>query len=187
MRSLIQWNVITLDGRFEGPKSWDLDWHEQVVWNDELERFSIEQLRSADLLLFGRVTYEGMASYWPKATGEVADLMNGIPKIVFSRTLASADWSNARLVRRAAEEEVPALKRQPGKTILVFGSAALSAALLRRGLFDEVRLCLAPLVLGPGRPLFPPDLNRTRMRLLEAWPLQSGAVLLRYAPGPQQP
>jgi dihydrofolate reductase len=66
MSRLIMWNLITLDGFFEGAKSWDLGWHERV-WGDELERLSIEQLRSADGLLFGRVTYEGMAAHWPSA------------------------------------------------------------------------------------------------------------------------
>src|SRR5512143_3978230 len=98
MRKLIMWNLITLDGFFEGAKSWDLDWHEEV-WGDDLERLSLDQLHSADLLLFGRVTYEGMAAYWKSAQGEIADLMNGLPKVVFSRTLATADWSHTTLVR----------------------------------------------------------------------------------------
>ena len=90
MRNLIMWNLVTLDGYFEGAKSWDLDWH-NYAWGEELERFSIEQLKTIDALLFGRVTYEGMASYWTTAKGEVAesaDAMNRIPKIVFSKTLA---------------------------------------------------------------------------------------------------
>jgi dihydrofolate reductase len=78
------WNLVTLDGYFEGPNSWDLDWHD-YAWGEELEQLSVEQLTSADTLLFGRVTYQGMASYWSSATGEIADLMNAIPKIVFSR------------------------------------------------------------------------------------------------------
>jgi dihydrofolate reductase len=86
MSRLIVWNVVTLDGFFGGPKSWDLDWH-GYVWGQDLEELSIEQLKSADMLLFGRVAYQGLASYWPSATGEVANLMNNIPKVVFSRTL----------------------------------------------------------------------------------------------------
>ena len=72
MRKLIMWNLVSLDGFFEGAKSWDLGWHESV-WGDELERLSIDQLKSADMLLFGRVTYEGMAGYWSSAKGEIAD------------------------------------------------------------------------------------------------------------------
>jgi dihydrofolate reductase len=78
MRKLIMWNLVTLDGFFEGLESWALDFH-QTVWGEELERFSVEQLRTADLLFFGRVTYEGMAAYWQTAPpGEVADFMNRV-------------------------------------------------------------------------------------------------------------
>src|SRR5689334_4164922 len=107
-RRLIMWNLVTLDGFFEGAKKWDIDWHNDV-WGDELERLSVEQLRGADALLFGRVTYEGMASYWPKATGEVADLMNNMEKVVFSRHLSSPSWKNTRLVNGDAAEEVAKL------------------------------------------------------------------------------
>src|SRR5437870_3991 len=98
MRKLIMWNLVTLDGFFEGPNSWDLGWHE-YVWGEELERLSIEQSRSIGALVFGRVTYEGMAAYWSTATGEIAEFMNGVPKIVVSTTLEAADWSNTRLIK----------------------------------------------------------------------------------------
>jgi len=86
MRKLIMWNIVTLDGYFEGSQNWDLSFLE-AVWGKELEQLSIEQLHSADYLVFGRVTYEGMAAHWTKAKGEIADLMNKIPKLVFSKTL----------------------------------------------------------------------------------------------------
>jgi len=181
MRRLIVWNLVTLDGFFEGPKSWDLDWHEDV-WGEELEQFSLEQLESADMLVFGRVTYQGMAGYWPSATGAVADIMNSIPKVVFSRTLHKAEWSNTRLVSADAQDEVLTLKQQPGKDLYVFGSADLSSTLMRHGLVDEYRLGVTPLVLGGGNPLFKPGPDRLRLRLLEARPLKSGCVILRYAP-----
>lgn len=181
MRRLIMWNMVTLDGFFEGSRSWDIDWHE-VGWGEELERFSIEQLTGADLLLFGRVTYQGMASYWSSAEGEVADLMNGIAKVVFSRTLNAADWNNTRLVNGSVEEEVARLKQQPGKDMLVFGSADLVSGLMRAGLIDEYRIGVNPILLGEGRPLFKPGGEKTRMRLLGATPLRSGCVVLRYAP-----
>ena len=91
MRRLIIWNMVTLDGFIEGHKPWEVDWHE-LVWGEELEQLSIDQLKSADMLLFGRVTYQGMASYWPSATGEVADMMNSISK------LASHPWSLAAAI-----------------------------------------------------------------------------------------
>src|SRR5512135_1989212 len=98
MSRLIMWNLITLDGYFEGAKPWDLEFHTSV-WGDELERLSIEQLDAADRLIFGRATYEGMAAYWQPATGAVAERMNAIPKVVCSRTLDRADWRNTSLVK----------------------------------------------------------------------------------------
>jgi len=180
MRRLIMWNLVTLDGFFEGAKSWDLSFHE-TVWGDELERLSIEQLRGADCLLFGRTTYEGMAAYWTKATGTVADLMNGIAKVVFSRTLEHADWNNTRLVAGAAEDEVPRLKAAPGKDILIFGSANLSDGLSRRGLIDEYRIGLVPVVLGVGNPLFKAG-NPMQLHLARTTPLTSGCTILHLLP-----
>ena len=185
MRRLIIWNMVTLDGFFEGPKTWEIDWHE-LVWGEELEQLSIDQLKSADMLLFGRVTYQGMASYWPSATGEVADIMNSISKVVFSRTLAEVEWTNTRLVKADAQDKVAKLKQQPGKDLFIFGSADLSSTLMRHGLIDEYRLGLTPLVLGGGNPLFKPGPQRLRMRLLEARRLKSGCVILRYEPYREQ-
>ena len=179
MSKLIMWNLLTLDGYFEGAKSWELDWH-QYVWGDDLERLSIEQLHSADRLLFGRVTYNGMAAYWSTAQGEVADLMNKIPKIVFSRTLKSADWANTTLVKDNAAETVRDLKKQGDRNMFVFGSANLSASLMNDNLFDEYRLAITPVVLGNGNPLFAKNLTRHRLKLLDARPLASGCVILRY-------
>jgi len=181
MRKLIMWNMVTLDGFFEGPKSWELDWH-NYVWGDELEQLSLEQLKAADMLLFGRVTYQGMAEYWTSAEGEIADFMNKVPKVVFSRTLEKAEWNNTRLVKANAEEEVARLKQQPGKDMLIFGSANLSATLMQNGLIDEYRLGINPIVLGGGNPLFKPSPHRMKMKLLEARPLKSGCVILRYKP-----
>jgi dihydrofolate reductase len=183
MRSLIMWNLMTLDGCFEGPKSWEIDWHEDV-WGDELERFSMEQLRSAGMLVFGRLTYRGMADYWTTAKGEIADFMNGIPKIVFSRTLEKAEWNNTRLVNSDAREEVARLKQQPGKDMFIFGSANLCSTL--DGLIDEYRLALTPHILGGGNPLFKPGSERIKMKLLEARALTTGAVILRYRPERQE-
>ena len=181
MRKLIMWNMVTLDGFFEGRKPWEIDWHE-LAWGEELEQMSIEQTGSADLLLFGRRTYEGMAQYWPTATEQVADIMNSISKVVFSGTLDKADWNNTRLVKSKAEEEVARLKQQPGQDMLIFGSADLSATLMRHSLIDEFRLGVVPVVLGGGNPLFKPIPDRLPMKLLEARPLKSGCVILRYEP-----
>jgi dihydrofolate reductase len=176
------WNLVTLDGFFEGPTKWDIGWHD-TAWGDELEQLSLEQLAAADTLLFGRVTYEGMASYWPTATGDVAHRMNGIAKFVFSKTLDRAEWANTTLVKSSAEAEVARLKRQAGKDVYVFGSAELSASLSRQGLIDEYRLGVAPVILGSGTPLFKLGPDRLKLKLIEAKPLKTGCVILRYQPG----
>jgi dihydrofolate reductase len=175
------WNMVTLDGFFEGRSSWDIEWH-NTGWGEELEELSLEQLRSADMLLFGRVTYEGMAGYWTSATGDVAEFMNNIPKVVFSRTLESADWNNTRLVKADAADEVARLKEQSGKDLFIFGSADLSSSLMQQGLIDEYRLGLNPILLGGGNPLFKPMAHSMSMKLIEARPLKTGCVILRYQP-----
>jgi len=179
MRRLIVWNVMSLDGMFEGERPWELDFH-MSVWGEELEAFSLAQGQEAGALLFGRRTYEGMRDYWTKETGAIADMMNGIAKAVASRTLASADWNNTTLLPGGAGTSVRALKEQPGKPVFVFGSANLLQTLLPAGLVDEYRLCLAPRLLGKGRQLFMPMAEAMKLTLLEARPLKTGGVLLRY-------
>jgi dihydrofolate reductase len=181
MSRLILWNAVSLDGFFEGEKSWDLAFHRHI-WGEELERFSVEQLRSADRLLFGRVTYEGMAAYWKTATGEVADFMNRLPKVVFSRTLRQADWENTKLAKGDLVAEVRELKRHGDGNTFVFGSGNLSASLVEHGLFDEYRLAVAPVLLGRGRPLFGPVEKQLPLKLLEARTWSNGGVILRYEP-----
>ena len=175
------WNLMTLDGFFEGPKKWDLDWGD-YVWGAELEQFSLEQGKTADALLFGRVTYEGMAAHWSTAKGAIAEFMNSVPKVVFSRTLARADWNNTRLVRDDPAAEVAKLKNASGRNLFVFGSADLSATLMQHDLFDEYRLCIVPVVLGAGTPLFKPGAERKRMKLRETRSLTSGGVILFCEP-----
>lgn len=180
-RRLITWNLQSLDGYFEGPTLWSLDFH-VTAWGDELRQYSLEQGREIGVLLFGRTTYEGMADHWSKETDEIADFMNSVPKIVFSNTMEEATWSNTTLVRGDAAEAVRRLKEEQGKDLFVFGSAKLCDSLMRQGLVDEYRLCLAPVVLREGTPLFKPGGEMQRLRLLECRGLQTGGVLLRYAP-----
>jgi dihydrofolate reductase len=181
MRKLIMWNLITLDGYFEGMKNWDLPWHDRV-WGEELERFSLDQLQTADMLVFGRVTYEGMAAYWQTAKGAVADYMNSLTKVVCSRTLQSASWNNTLLVKDNAAEEVARLKQQGDGNMFVFGSADLSKTLMNERLFDEYRIGIAPVIHGSGRLLFNERLAPQGLRLVEARTLSTGCVILRYQP-----
>jgi dihydrofolate reductase len=181
MRKLIMWNVITLDGYFEGKKAWDLDFHE-IVWGKELEDYSIEQLGSADMLVFGRKTYEGMADYWTNAEGQPeAEPMNKIPKIVCSSTLQTAEWENTTIVKDAISE-LKSLKQQGDGNMFVFGSGILSGSLMKAGLFDEYRLCVAPVFLGGGRRLFDEGLPYQKLELRTEQRLQTGGVILMYAP-----
>ena len=175
------WNVVTLDGMFEGTKSWDLSWHERV-WGEELERFSIEQLESADFLVFGRVTYEGMAAYWRGAKGTIAEYMNKLPKLVASRTLESADWNNSTVVQGDISEELRRLKQQGSGDMYLFGSANLSETLMRERLFDEYRLGIAPVLAGKGRRLFADSGKQEQLDLLETRATSTGCVIARYRP-----
>lgn len=174
------WNIMTLDGYFEGDQKWDLSFHD-LVWGPELEQFSLEQLHAADYLVFGRVTYEGMADYWSKATGQIADLMNSIPKLVFSRTLTSADWNNSTLIRENASTEISRLKAEGEKDMYLFGSADLAETFINDHLFDEYRIGVAPVILGSGTPLFRHGIASENLSLTASQPLQKGGVVLRYS------
>ncbi len=174
-------NVVTLDGYFEGPTPWSIEFH-NLVFGKDLQELSDEQLADAGLLLFGRKTYEGMASYWPSAPESEAASMNNAAKAVISNTLDRADWNNTRLLRGDGVELVRALKAEPGKTIYVFGSADLLSNLLAAGLVDEYRLCIAPILLGRGNPLFKQRDAAINLELAWAKPLENGGVLMSYRP-----
>lgn len=181
MRNLIAWNLMTLDGYFEGTTHWELDFH-MTVWGDELEAYSIEQCQEIGTLLFGRRTYEGMADYWKAETGVIAELMNSVDKVVVSRTLDSVNWNNTRLLKGDIAKHLISLKdEQNDKAIFVFGSADLLESLLDMAAVDEYRLFLAPVVLGAGTPLFKADGCRKDFVLLESRAFANGGVLLRYA------
>jgi dihydrofolate reductase len=171
------WNLMTLDGFVEGSNR-DISWHLDV-WGDELEKLSIDQLKSAGGLMFGRVTYELMANHWPNAAGEVADFMNALPKYVFSRTLKTANWHNTQLFNDDLPATVARLKRENAKDIFLFGSADLAASLIPHGLIDEFRIAVNPILLGGGSPLFKPG-ERLKLKLLDAKTHSTGIVLLRY-------
>jgi dihydrofolate reductase len=183
MRKVFLFNMTTLDGFFEGPNQ-DISWHNV---DDEFNEFAIDQLKEVDTLLFGRVTYQGMASYWPTAFAisddpVVAGLMNSLPKIVFSKTLERAQWNNSRLVKENATEEVSRLKQQPGKDIAIFGSSDLAVTLAETGLIDEYRIIVNPVFLGGGTSLLKGIKEKLNLKLLKAKVFKSGNVLLYYAP-----
>lgn len=180
MRKLIVWNVVTLDGCFEGEKPWDLSFH-SLVWGAEMEALSLEQLREADMLVFGKNTYKGMAEYWQtaEAEGGVTTLMNSIAKVVCSSSPEKAEWNNTTIVRDAVPE-LKRLKEEGDKPMYIFGSGKLTQPLMNAGIVDEIRLCIAPIVLGKGRRLFTDENTTSNLKLLESRSLQNGGVIIRY-------
>lgn len=185
MSRVIVWNLVSLDGFFEGEKKWDLAFHNHA-WGEELERISEDFGERARMLVFGRVTYEGMKSYWTTTQDEtrIKAFMNAMPKLVASRTLSQSDWNNTTMTSDIAGD-LRRLKREAGKDIFVFGSAELTDTLLGEGLVDEVMLALVPTRLGKGTPFFKPADSPQRFDLAEARPLSNGTVILRYTPKPE--
>jgi dihydrofolate reductase len=158
------WNIVTLDGYFEGRENWDLSFHESI-WGQELEKLSIEQLNSADYLV---------------ELGEIAVLMNKIPKLVFSKTLNAVDWNNSTLIKENASAEISKLKTQGSGDMYVFGSANLSETFINDNLFDEYRIGIAPGILGSGRPLFRQGIQSNDLSLVSVQQLSTGGVILKY-------
>jgi dihydrofolate reductase len=183
MRKIIFQTLISLDGFFEGPNQ-EIDWHNV---DEEFNEFAIDFLDQVDTLLFGRVTYELMAGYWPTPAATtndpiVAGKMNHLPKIVFSRTLKKVEWENSRLVKENVAEEITKLKQQPGKDMVIFGSSDLAVTLLPLGLIDECRILVNPVVLGSGKPLFKGIKEKLNLKLIKTKTFKSGNVLLFYQP-----
>lgn len=184
MPRLFAFNMITLDGYFEGPNH-DLSWHNV---DQEFGEFAVAQLKEIDTLIFGRSTYEMMASYWSTPAGSaddpvVAGFMNGLPKIVVSRTLRQASWNNSRLLADSLKEELTRLKDRAKKDLAVFGSARLLRTLIDLDLVDEHRVIVAPIVLGGGTPLFQAPMARLNLKLSRTRIFGNGNVLLCYERG----
>jgi dihydrofolate reductase len=183
VRKIFAFIMTTLDGYYEGPNQEFDFW----VVDEEFNRFALEQLDEVDTLLFGRVTYQGMAAYWPTPAAEqddprVAARMNGLSKIVVSRTLDKANWVNTQLMTGDVVTELTTLKEQPGKDIAILGSSDLTASLLQTGLLDEVRIMVNPVVLGAGKSVFRTAGERAALKLLKSTRFTSGNVLLYYQP-----
>ncbi len=189
MRKVLVFNLVSLDGYFEGPNR-DISWHNVTSgsgMDEEFNEYAVEMLNSVDTLIFGRVTYELMASYWPtpdviKNDPMVAERMNHLSKIVFSRTLDKVEWNNTRLAKDNIEEEMKKMKQQPGKDMVILGSGSIVSQFAHLGLIDEYRLMVNPVVLGRGNPLFKDIKDRLYLKLLKTRTFRSGNVLLYYEP-----
>lgn len=188
MRKLIVFMMTSLDGYIARPNG-DIDWH---VVDEEFNTFAEEQIHSVDTIIFGRTTYEVMASWWPTQMAldsdpEIAKLMNSMPKIVFSTTLPSADWQNTRLIKDHIPQAIAQLKQQSGKDLIIFGSNKLSASFINLGLIDEFRIMVAPVLLGEGQPLFAGVTDTPHLKLLKTRTFKSGNVLHYYTPESSKP
>ena len=178
--------MVSLDGYFEARDPEDFGW--QTV-DGEFNEFAVQQLDASDCLLFGRVTYQGMASYWPtreaiESDPEVASRMNQTQKIVISRSLdrPEPEWNNTRLIKKDVHGELSRLKQQPGKDLLVLGSSGLTASLIDMGLLDQLRIIVSPILLSEGRSVLGTAQHRAKLKLLESQTFRSGNVLLTYEP-----
>jgi len=187
MRKAYLFMMVSLDGFFEGPNH-DLSWHNV---DGEFNEYAIKQLDESGTLMLGRKTYELFAGFWHAAlkdasTAEddlvVARLLEAKEKIVFSRSLDRAGWNNTRLVKDDAYGEVARMKRQPGGDIAIFGSNNLCVNLMQKGLVDEFRIMVNPVVIGKGTPLFTGLGETFGLKLAKTKEFKSGNVLLYYQP-----
>ena len=183
MRKIIVFENVTLDGFMAGPKG-ELDW---AIRDDEVTQYSKEGEASTDMFLFGRVTYEMMASFWPTPAGKSANpvfagFLNNTPKIVFSTTLQTADWQNTEVSHELNKDGILKLKQQHGKNMMIFGSGTIVEQLTNLGLIDEYQLMVNPVILGKGKPLFKDIKDRINLKLVKTKTFNNGIVLLQYQP-----
>jgi len=183
MRKLSVYNFITLNGYYKGPKE-DVSWHQHGAEENE---YAAEGLGSGSTLLFGRVTYEMMASFWPtpdafKMDPVVAEGMNNADKIVFSRTLKKASWNNTRIVKNNIEEEIKKMKAMPGKDMTILGSGSILTQFADKGLIDEYQFMVDPVALADGTPIFKSISHKLELKLTDTRTFKSGVVLLCYQP-----
>lgn len=184
MRKLTVFNSVTADGYFTA-KNGDMSW----AHNDdpEFNEFVTENSKSGGELVFGRVTYDMMVSFWPTAAAahafpEVAKQMNELPKVLFSRTMSSASWQNTRLMKGDLIEEVRKLKQEAGEGLVILGSGSIVSQLAGEKLIDEYQMVVNPLVLGAGRTMFEGVKERLKLKLANSRTFKNGNVLLCYEP-----
>ena len=184
MRRLTVFNNVSLDGYFT-------DAHGDMSWahtNDpEWNSFTAENASGGGELLFGRITYQMMASFWPTKQAlemmpTVAQQMNSLPKVVFSRTMESASWTNTRLVRDNLAEEVRKMKKESGPGLLIMGSGTIVSQLTQQHLIDEYQIVVHPLVLGSGRTLFEGVTSKLALRRTKLRTFENGSVFICYEP-----
>jgi dihydrofolate reductase len=183
MKKVICRMCLSLDGYMEGPNR-EIDWH---LLDDEVNAYVVEMLEATDVLIMGTRTYELMAAYWPTAEGNdrsvkaFKDLMNGKPKLVFSRTLKKVEWQASRLASGTISQEVTRLKQTPGDGLICVGGSDLAASFLEEGLLDELWVLLTPVLIGGGKTFVGAIKTRHPQKLLSTRAFKSGNVALTYA------
>jgi len=195
-RRIVMFNQVSADGFFSDLEG-RVDW---AVGDPELQRRAVAGMPNTDCMLFGRRTYQQFAAFWPHALHELnragphgedkhdpgfvamTRWLNETRKLVFSKTLDTASWQNSELERELSVPRILALKREPGKDMLIFGSGSLVSQLSEQGLIDEYRFVVSPLLLGSGKTLLGDLSRRIPLSLVAAEPFASGSVLLTYAP-----
>lgn len=183
MRKVIFQMMVSIDGYFEG-ENHELDWHNI---GGDFNLYSVDLLNSVDTLVFGRNTYELMASFWPteaavKNDPLVAERMNNLQKIVFSTTLEKVEWNKSRLIKTNIGDEIARQKLRQCKDIAIFGSSDLALSLIPSGLINEFRIIVNPVFLGKGKTLLKGLDSRVKVKLLFSKTFQTGNVLLCYVP-----
>jgi dihydrofolate reductase len=181
MRKLSVFNFITLNGFYKGPNE-DISWHQH---GGEEAAFAAEGANSRSTLVFGRVTYEMMAGYWPtpmamESMPEVAKGMNASEKIVFSNTLKSASWSNTKIVGGNIIDEMTKIKKQSGPDLTILGSGTIVSQFAEHGLIDDYQFMIDPVALGKGASVFTGLTRKLDLKLKETRSFKSGVVLLWY-------
>jgi len=184
MRKLGVFNFVTLNGYYKGLNG-DISWHQHGD-ADEHE-YGVEGVKSGNTLLFGRVTYEMMASFWPspeaiKNDPVMTEGMNKADKIVFSRTLKKAGWNNTRILKDNIVEEVRKMKQVAGKDMTILGSGSIITQFAEEGLIDEYQFMVDPVVLGDGTPIFKNIRHQLELKLTNTRTFKSGVVILCYQP-----
>ncbi len=185
-RQLILHMSVSLDG-FVAHTDGVIDWHSSesagnVDHGGRRHRANLELLGQIDTIVMGRGGYVDMEKGWSASNNPMAVLMNGLPKVVFSQSLSEVTWNNARLSRAALEDEIPALKRKPGKDVVVFGGARIAHSLMRHRLIDEYRLTVHPVALGDGLPLMHGLPEPQRLELISSNAYADGCVSQVFRP-----
>ena len=183
MRKLGVFNQVSLDGFFTDARG-DMSWAHKH--DPEWQSFTAENASGEVVLVFGRITYELMAGYWPTPAAleqnrAVAERMNALQKIVFSRSLESVSWTNTRLMQTDIVSATRELKTEPGPDLLIMGSGTIVSQLTEAGLIDEYQVVVNPIVLGDGRTMFSGIRDRREFHLDKARTFRNGNVVLWYS------